>query len=148
MHSLNHEFSQVNSKQIRQYRIELPFPVSNNNLWLRGRRIAGRWPLSRPYRDWIDEANGMWLQQKLSVRPVTLGVYRSHMIFSSDCRRANQDGENLIKCVSDYLQRIEIIENDCLAVAGSWQWGNVDGCVVEVEGECSTGVKSVRYFGF
>ena len=141
--------------QRSSYRIELPFPLSTNRLWratgqsahstkdIVMRRKTGqtafygaiRVHLSPEYTKWKREADALYLTQKQALRPQTLGVYDIHCVFSSAHRRANQDGDNLTKCVNDWLQRAEIIHDDCLCERGSWEWGETpNGCWVFVDG--------------
>jgi Holliday junction resolvase RusA-like endonuclease len=130
-----------------QYEIELPFPLSTNRLW----RASGRTPtshggqpyfrairvhLSPEYTRWKREADALYMTQKQALRLQTLGVYGIHCVFSADHRRKNQDGDNLTKCVNDWLQRVEIIKDDCLCERGSWEWGAAPtGCIVRLDGE-------------
>lgn len=126
------------------YRIELPFPVSANRLWRiadsRRRKVLGwtipRMHLSPEYVSWIKEADGLYLSQKREIGPLrTLGLYALQCVFSRAKRSPIADGDNLCKCVHDYLERIAIIKNDCLCEGGSWVWGDApSGCRVTVEG--------------
>jgi hypothetical protein len=129
---------------IRTYRINLPFPVSVNRIWrhtsgLTHSRAGSILTLPKmlrsvDYRHWIEEANEMWMTQRRQHLPLqTLGHYHAHMIFDQRQRRG-RDGDNLIKCVSDWLQLAALVHNDREADGGSWTWGEVDGCVVEVTG--------------
>jgi Holliday junction resolvase RusA-like endonuclease len=140
------------------YEIELPFPLSTNRLWRSTgascrstketimRRSGGqsafygaiRVHLSPAYTKWKREADALYLTQKQALRPQMLGVYEIHLMFSSAHRRANQDGDNLTKCVNDWLQRVEIIKDDCLCERGFWEWGMTPsgcGCLVRLKGE-------------
>jgi hypothetical protein len=151
---------------IVRYQIDLPFPISTNRLWrASGRSCAGsadrvmrqsrgqiafyggiRVRLSEAYTAWKREADALYLTQKQRLAAKTLGKYTIHCVFSSAHRRPNQDGDNLTKCVNDWLQRVEIIHDDCLCEAGSWEWGpGPTGCTVFLNGELyEATVKSVK----
>lgn len=128
------------------YSIDLPFPVSANRLWRsastavhtrRGTYLSlPRVHVSPQYKSWIKEADALYLIQKRKLGPIrTLGRYTLACTFSRDKRSPIQDGDNLCKCVHDWLQRIELIHNDCLCEGGSWAWGDAQaGCLVLVEG--------------
>jgi Holliday junction resolvase RusA-like endonuclease len=138
------------------YQIDLPFPISTNRLWrASGRSCQGtsdivmrqakgqvafyggiRVHLSKAYTAWKREADALYMTQKQRLGAKTLGKYTIHCVFSSALRRPNQDGDNLTKCVNDWLQRVEIIHNDCLCEAGSWEWGLAPfGCIALLNGE-------------
>ena len=122
--------------------IDLPFPVSTNRVWrYRGLTWTGRPKrklviLSKEYTDWKQEADALFLMQKSRLMP--LPCFHSFMVyitFSIKLRKSNQDGDNLIKCVLDWLQRVDLIENDCFCDGGSWLWGEApEGCRVELFG--------------
>lgn len=128
------------------YCIDLPFPISANRLWRsastvvhtrRGTMLgAPRVHLSRQYQLWIKEADALYLSQKPRLQPlVTLGAYTLACRFSSEKRSARMDGDNLMKCVHDWLQRVEIIKNDCLCEGAKWDWGPAPhGCWAIVVG--------------
>lgn len=101
--------------------LSLPFPVSANNLWRGARR--GHY-LSDAYKKWRDAADVSFQQQRRHIGPPIKGGFHYHIILDEK-KRANRDGDNFTKAVLDQLQRCEIIENDKLANAGSWNWGPV-----------------------
>jgi Holliday junction resolvase RusA-like endonuclease len=117
-----------------RYELSLPFPISTNAIWRSGWR--GRVRLSDDYKQWKAAADSHFYLQKRSLgRIVKLDHFRIQLIFD-DRERRNRDGDNLIKCVLDWLQRIEIVRNDCLCDGGSWEWGTAPaGCRVIIEGE-------------
>ena len=67
----------------------------------------------------------MYLEQKRRCEPVE-GHFNYDIILSSESRRSNADGDNRTKVVLDFLERVGLIENDCLADGGSWKWGSAD----------------------
>lgn len=139
---------QINDRDesVVTYCLELPFPVSANRLW----RSAGAVThthhgsiLSRPrvyispmYRSWITEADALYLTQKRKMGPVQmLGPYTIECVFSRDKRSPLADGDNLTKCIHDWLQRVQIIKNDRLCEGGYWAWGEASaGTTVVVHG--------------
>lgn len=129
-----------------RYRIDLPFPISANRLWRSSSQLvhtrrgsvlgAPRVHLSPQYRAWLDQADRLYLTQKRGIGPVRpLGRFRVDLRLAAAKRDARQDGDNLQKCVLDWLQRVEIIRNDSLCEAGSWAWADIPcECRVEVVG--------------
>jgi Holliday junction resolvase RusA-like endonuclease len=128
------------------YQIILPFPISANRiwrytgnraLWRGGRGTGAKYVTIAPvYAKWIKEADALWLTQKQKVRPVKLGRYAVWVQLSFPMRRDNQDGDNLMKCVNDWLQRVGIIHNDCLCDSWGGRWALIEEeCVVIVTGE-------------
>ena len=129
-----------------RYQIILPFPISANRiwrytgnraLWRGGRGTGAKYVTIAPvYAKWIKEADALWLTQKQAVRPVKLGRYAFEVVLCAHMRRSNQDGDNLMKCVNDWLQRVEIIHNDCLCDAWGGSWAVIaEECVLTVTGE-------------
>ncbi len=122
------------------YLINLPFPVSANRLWRVGRRPPGSHGkyvhISPTYHKWKQAADALYLTQKIRLNIVKLGKFSIDIVLSADMRRASQDGDNFIKCVLDWLQRVEIVDNDCLCESGSWTWGPApEGCEIVVWGK-------------
>ena len=124
------------------YAIDLPFPMSTNRIW----RFVGNPAMqdhqrkyvriSPEYHKWKIAADALYLTQKQQLGVVKLGKFFIEISLSADMRRANQDGDNYIKCVMDWLQRVEIIHNDCLCSHGLWGWGTAPtGCRVQLWGE-------------
>ena len=129
--------------------IELPFPVSANRLWRQAAPVVHsrrgsflgrtRVYLSPQYDAWLHEADGVWLAQKGKGgwRPLhdQIGHYTLELVFDATRRRRGQDGDNLCKCVHDWLQRVEIIKNDALCDGASWVWGEAPaGCLATLQG--------------
>lgn len=76
----------------------------------------------------------MFLAQRAAktVGQPIVGAYEIHMAFSVKKRRKNADLDNRLKCVSDFLQRVGLIENDSLAEKITAAWAPVDGVFVRV----------------
>ena len=128
------------------YQIILPFPISANRiwrytgnraLWRGGRATGAKYVTIAPvYAQWIKEADALWLTQKHVMRPIKLGRYTVDVSLGSHMRRSNQDGDNLMKCVNDWLQRVDIIHNDCLCDSWAGRWAPIaEECIVIVTGE-------------
>lgn len=114
------------------YTINLPFPVSTNRIWRQGK---GRTYLSPEYEAWIKQADALYLTQTRKLHVVTLGRYHADLVFDEKQRGA-KDADNLIKCVNDWLQRVDIVHNDKMCYGGKWSWGEApSGCIVIVTGE-------------
>ena len=109
--------------------LELPYPPSVNSIW----RFAGRSAyISKEYAAWKKQADVSFLEQKRGLKPI-LGPYRVTMTFSRRKRTKTSDLDNRIKCIADALQRFELIKNDNLCEELRAKWGNVDGCLIELE---------------
>jgi Holliday junction resolvase RusA-like endonuclease len=95
--------------------LQLPFPTSANDLWSRTARGMRR---SDAYTAWLVEAG--WEARRQ--RPGKIeGPYKLtiHAVRPDSRRR---DLGNLEKGVSDLLESLGIIENDCLAEMISMRW--------------------------
>lgn len=124
------------------YRIDLPFPVSANRLW---RNSRGRIHLSAEYVEWKAAADGAWLRQKPPGRPVMLGSYELVVVLDRRCRQGGADGDNTLKCINDWLQRVELVRDDRYCERWSGSWGDaVAGCRIEVTGEPWPGAQVTR----
>jgi Holliday junction resolvase RusA-like endonuclease len=110
--------------------IVLPFPISVNAIW---RYVGVRAYRTKEYTDWIDEADGVYMQQPKAAKNPIKGHFTYHIVLDEK-KRGRKDGDNFSKVVLDFLERVELIENDSLADAGSWSWGPTDPgmCVVSV----------------
>jgi Holliday junction resolvase RusA-like endonuclease len=89
--------------------------------------------------DWIRLADCETLGQfALNGKPQTIkGPYELILVFKKPDNR-RRDLDNLVKVVSDYLSRIEIIEDDryCQRIESRWATGQdkiTSGCVVAVK---------------
>lgn len=112
------------------YVIDLPFPISANRLW---RRSGTRIYTSPAYKAWLIDADRTWLMYKKPGPPVTLEKYELDVVLDARRRHGNADGDNLLKCINDWLQRVEIIRDDkfCERWGGSWGIAPL-GCIVEI----------------
>jgi crossover junction endodeoxyribonuclease RusA len=107
--------------------LSLPFPPSTNNLWVGAR---GRVRLTDTYRQWKIDAEDAVRQQKIGSGEPIKGKFTYHIVLAESDRKAKnghwRDGDNFLKAPLDLLQKCGLIENDCLADAGSWSWGPLD----------------------
>lgn len=107
-------------------RIELPFPPSQNRIWVggRGRKKAGPWRIYRnpSYVEWLKQADLQWLSQKPRGPFKTIdGPFKVHLKLSRPDRRV-RDIDNYHKVVMDWAQRAGIIKNDCNSVETRSGW--------------------------
>lgn len=99
--------------------LQLPYPPSNNSLYMRTARGV---TLTRNYRSWIKEAGWALKAQ----RPGSIsGPVDVHMIAVKPDRR-KRDVANLEKAVSDLLVRHRVIEDDSLIRHNTQQWSSED----------------------
>jgi Holliday junction resolvase RusA-like endonuclease len=95
--------------------IRLPYPVSANDLWSLTRTGMRK---SDAYKAWLTEAG--W-EAKAQRPGKIIGPYKlSIHAVRPDAKR--RDLGNLEKAVSDLLQSLQIIENDCLAEMITMRW--------------------------
>ena len=106
----------------------LPFPISANRLWRKSRSVVH---ISQEYKSWKLEAEGWYVQQRKST-PRIPGNFTYHLTLDKTRRKVARDGDNRCKCVLDFIQRMDLIEDDKLADSGTWEWGEADGCVISV----------------
>ncbi len=115
--------------------INLPFPPSLNSANNLGRDGQGNVRVfSSPAKTaFFKDADGMFWEQKKHLRPVR-GRFTFHITLNEKDRNPLSDGDNRGKYVLDYLQRVDLIDNDKLAQSGSWSWGPCEfGCQVIVK---------------
>ena len=89
--------------------IDLPRPPSLNRLWTYGRRRVFK---SKRYTAWIKQAD-----KHLMIAPKRKGVkgkFKITMFISG--KRKDSDLDNFWKATLDWLQGVNLIENDCLCV--------------------------------
>ncbi len=111
----------------RMIELQLPYPPSTNNLWVRSRFGMRR---SDRYMAWLQVATYAAYQQK----PKKLkGLYKlSIQAARQDKRR--RDIDNIIKAISDLLQTIGVIKDDCDCEMVSARWVTTgNGVNVRVE---------------
>lgn len=79
----------------------------------------------------------MWMAQRAGqAQRVQLGHYEMFVILHSERRSSLIDGDNHLKCVNDWLQRVELIHNDRLCDHWGGAWGTAPaGCRVLLIGE-------------
>ncbi len=108
--------------------INLPFPISTNRLWTRAKKGLRS---SDKYKAWKREASDMYLMQKRTVKPIS--GHFCGVVTVNQNKRKTHDIDNLGKCLFDFLQRMELIENDSLQDKVTIQWGHApEGCLVEL----------------
>ena len=107
--------------------LHLPYPVSVNRIWSRTKRGMCK---SDSYSAWIEDAREAALKQK---RGRIIGPYKLSIGAVRPDKR-KRDIDNLIKGVSDFLQYMGIIENDCDCEMVSARWvTSGHGVTVRVE---------------
>lgn len=75
-------------------------------------------------RAFIKEADGMFLQQKRSLKGQSIdGPFTYHLTLNESLRTPAMDGDNRGKYALDFCQRVGLISNDKWAEGGSWAWG-------------------------
>ncbi len=95
--------------------LTLPYPPSANRLWTRTSKGMRK---TDTYSAWLKVAGYMALAQK---QPAVIGPYKmSIQAMRPDRRR--RDIDNIIKSVSDLLQSVGVIEDDCDCEMVSARW--------------------------
>lgn len=106
--------------------LALPFPPAVNNLYANGAR--GRFKSER-YENWLGEA---WWSLEAQKPNKISGEFIASLTFGKpDNRKRDLDG--LCKAPLDLLVKYGVIEDDSLAQKITLQWGDVDGCKIELE---------------
>lgn len=100
--------------------IALPYPPSLNRLW---RHVRGRAKpyLAPRYQTWKRAADNEYMLHKREWKPVA-GHFSAAVTLDEKRRRGDVD--NRIKVVLDWLQRVELIENDKFCDAITIRWGH------------------------
>lgn len=111
--------------------LHLPFPPSVNSANNYGKK--GYYP-SKEKVAFFENANDLFMTQKRALRGVRLkGAFTYHLILNRAMRHPLADGDNRCKYPLDYAQKVGLIDNDKLAEAGSWSWGNCEhGCMLSL----------------
>jgi hypothetical protein len=108
--------------------LHLPWPPSINDANQFGKNKRTGTPQHFPSKakeSFFKEADGLFLTQKRGLERVA-GPFTYHLILNRDMRSATMDGNNRDKYAIDYLQRVNLIDNDKLAEGGSWSWGSCE----------------------
>lgn len=103
--------------QPREIVLDLPFPPSQNTIWRRGKQ--GMY-ISPAYRAWKRNADAFMMTHRIRRSPMIEVPFEATILLNADAGIG--DGDNRIKVVLDYAQRIELIKNDSLCRKGNWEW--------------------------
>lgn len=117
-----------------RYELQLPFPPSTNAIWRAGFKRVYR---SDTYVNWISQADAAYYHQYSRKRPQKLGNFTILIVLDAT-RRGRSDGDNRIKALLDFVQRVGFVADDRGCDGGSWRWGEADGCHITIEGELVT----------
>ncbi len=110
-------------KDVERVVVDLPLPISTNDLWGPGMVKTAR------YRSWIRSAGNMLNHQKPGR---VVGSYSLTIIVNP--RRSAIDLGNAEKAISDALQSARVIGNDKRAESITLYWSpEVEGCRAIVE---------------
>lgn len=115
------------------FTLDLPMPPSTNSIWRYGRRGRPSKPyLSKEYVGWKAECDGLLMATQPRPKKVT-GPFVASVVLSQEERRGNEDADNRTKACLDWLQRVELIDNDSKAERVTVSWGEAPaGCRVTV----------------
>ena len=106
---------------MKEARIYLPFPPSINSLYPSNKTTQRRFK-SKKYKEWIDFADILYLQQMRGlpkfINPVQFVIYLGRP------DKRIRDAANYEKAVSDYLVRVELLADDSLIWKNTQQWGS------------------------
>ena len=109
-------------------KLDLPFPVTLNRLWIRS-STTGK-PVRAPrYQQWLNAA-GIEINRQ---RPGCIkGPYRIRIVLGRPDRR-KRDNDNLAKGVLDALVTHRVIDDDSLGVSTTIEWSDrISGCRVHL----------------
>jgi Holliday junction resolvase RusA-like endonuclease len=111
--------------------LHLAWPPSINEANRFGRK--GYYPSDAKQKFFAD-SEGLYLTQKRALVGQKIeGPFTYHIVLNRSQRRSNVDGDNRLKQVLDFAQRVGLIENDNLAEGGSWSWGEcAEGCMLSI----------------
>lgn len=106
--------------------IEIPMPPSINRFIA---KLGNRSPIVKA---WIKQADAHFVMTRRSLLPIK-GAYELEIILSAAMRNRHPDLGNREKALSDWLQRVGLIENDnlCEKMTIHWGWAPV-GCRVKL----------------
>ena len=112
------------------FTLHLPLPPSVNTFQrdARGRPLGNR---SKSVKDWIRQGDiAMMLVRPLPHK--VSGKVEVEFVWDSQYEEV-RDADNMIKPLLDWLQRVELIDNDKKVVRGHWSFGDApEGCIVTV----------------
>jgi Holliday junction resolvase RusA-like endonuclease len=103
------------------YILHLPWPPSVNSANNFGKK--GYYP-SAEKKAFFRDADTLYYAQR--PRWFVKGPFTYHLTLNRAKRSPTMDGDNRTKYPLDFLQRVGLIENDKLAEAGSWLWGECE----------------------
>lgn len=95
--------------------LTLPYPPTANNLWTRTRRGMRK---TDKYADWLRVAGQMAMTQ----RPA--GIVGPYKVLIQALRpdKRRRDIDNLIKPISDLLQTVGVVDDDCNCEMVTARW--------------------------
>jgi Holliday junction resolvase RusA-like endonuclease len=97
--------------------VDLPFPVSVNRLYRKGKNLVYK---SAEAKTWIIKADNLWLSQKRGIPRCIGGPFSAWIELAIGMGRG--DGDNRVKIVLDWAQRIGLISNDKNARRTTVEW--------------------------
>lgn len=101
--------------------INLPMPPSTNRIW-RYSRVTGKAHISERYKVWKRVADKLYLANKRKWKPVR-GHFKANVVIDIS-NRGKTDIDSRVKALLDWLQRVELIENDSLCDGLHIDWGH------------------------
>lgn len=110
--------------------IDLAMPPSVNSIW-RHSRSTGKVYLADRYKTWKRDADNRYLAHKRDWLPIK---GRFSIVITLDARKQGRsDPDNRVKAALDWLQRVELIENDNLCASLLVRWGRApEGCRIKL----------------
>ncbi len=106
--------------------LAIPFPPSANRGLAVGRSEVTGKPIvyqSPEKRGFVKRALELYMTQKRGLLGKRIaGPFTYHITLNEKLRHGNADGDNRQKYAIDFLQKVNLIDNDKLAEGGSWSW--------------------------
>ena len=94
-------------------------------------RLGNKSPI---VRKWIKSADATLMSSGRLPRRVR-GVFSAFIVWDHD-HFGHRDIDNCVKPLLDYLERLELIENDKMCKFLNVTWGGTrEGCIIEIEGD-------------
>ena len=101
--------------------LDLPMPPSTNQIWRRSAKTGMH--LSKDYKAWKVQCDRHLVMTRTYPKGCTIhGPCEAHILLNIEAARAGSDADNRIKALMDYLQRIELIDNDNLVMKYIIEW--------------------------